>query len=48
MPHPVYAEQHWVSVLNPSPATFERIKPLLGSAYQVAVQRRQRRQARRS
>lgn len=48
MPHPVYAEQHWVSVLNPSPATFERIKPLLGSAYQVAVRRRQRRQARRS
>src|SRR5690242_14465798 len=33
MPHPVYAPQSWVSVLNPSEATFERVKPLLAEAY---------------
>jgi hypothetical protein len=29
----------WVCVLNPSPATFETIKPLLAEAYQRAVSR---------
>jgi Family of unknown function (DUF6194) len=36
MPHPVYAPQSWVSVLNPSAATFEKLKPLLAEAYQRA------------
>jgi hypothetical protein len=35
MPHPVYATQHWVSVLNPSKATFDgTVKPLLAEAYE--------------
>lgn len=34
MPHPVYAKQHYVSILNPSAATFDGvIKPLLKEAH---------------
>jgi hypothetical protein len=34
LPHPVYAQQHWVSVLNPSAETFETlVKPLLKEAH---------------
>jgi hypothetical protein len=39
IPHPVYAPQSWVSVLNPSDETFEAIQPLLAEAYDLAVQR---------
>ena len=39
LPHPVYAPQAWVCVLNPSEATFERVRPLLAEAYQRAVRR---------
>jgi Family of unknown function (DUF6194) len=39
MPHPVYGGQHWVSVLNPSEATFEKLRPLLDEAYRIAVRR---------
>ena len=40
MPHPVYAPQSWVSVLNPSDATFESLQPLLQEAYARAAKRR--------
>lgn len=34
VPHPVYAQQHWVAILNPSAATFEAVvKPLLREAH---------------
>src|SRR5262252_3664632 len=39
MPHPVYGINHWVSVLNPSDATFESLQPLLAEAYGIAVRR---------
>jgi hypothetical protein len=41
LPHPVYARQHWISILNPSPTTFETVvEPLLDEAYgRVAAQR---------
>jgi hypothetical protein len=39
IPHPVYAPQSWVSVLNPSEATFESVKPYLQEAYDIAVKR---------
>jgi Family of unknown function (DUF6194) len=45
MPHPVYAPQSWVCVLNPSPDTFEAVKPLLAEAYSRVVARHARRQA---
>jgi hypothetical protein len=40
MPHPVYAPQSFVCVLNPSEATFEQLKPLLAEAYARAAGRR--------
>ena len=47
LPHPVYGRQHWVCVLNPSEATFESaVRPLLAEAYQVAVDRQERRAGR--
>ena len=45
MPHPVYAPQSWVCVLNPSPETFEAVKPLLADAYAKVATRHARRQA---
>ena len=37
LPHPVYGWMAWVSVLNPSPATFEIVKPLLAEAHGLAA-----------
>jgi hypothetical protein len=37
MPHPVYGRNYWISVLNPSDATLERLRPLLQEAYDRAV-----------
>ena len=39
MPHPVYARQAWVSILNPTSDTFESVKPLLAEAYSSASKR---------
>jgi Family of unknown function (DUF6194) len=39
MPHPAYARQSWVCVLNPSPETFEAVKPLLAEAYAIVATR---------
>lgn len=39
LPHPVYAPQSWVCVLNPSAETFETVRPLLAEAYDQAVKR---------
>jgi len=43
MPHPHYAPQYFICVLSPSEATFERIRPLLAEAYDIAVRRYTRR-----
>src|SRR5215831_15122724 len=39
LPHPVYAPQTWVCVLNPSDETFQAVRPLLAEAYDLAVRR---------
>jgi len=39
MPHPDYSSQFFICVLSPSEATFEKIKPLLAEAYDVAMKR---------
>lgn len=39
MPHPHYAQQYFICVLSPSEATFERVRPLLAEAYDIAVRR---------
>jgi uncharacterized protein DUF6194 len=44
MPHPVYAAQFWVCVLNPSDATFEGLTPLLDEANARAARRMASRQ----
>lgn len=42
MPHPVYAPQSWVCVLNPSAATFRGLQPVLAEAYARASNRHAR------
>jgi hypothetical protein len=44
MPHPVYAPQSFVCVLNPTGETFEAVKPLLADAYGRVADRQTRRQ----
>jgi hypothetical protein len=39
MPHPEYAQYHFICVLSPSEETFETIRPLLTEAYQIAAGR---------
>jgi hypothetical protein len=40
MPHPVYAPQSWVCILNPSEAKFQEVvQPLLADAYNRAASR---------
>ncbi|HZC04968.1 MAG TPA: DUF6194 family protein [Ktedonobacterales bacterium] len=47
MPHPVYAPQSYVCVLNPGPEMFEAVKPLLAEAYSLVVTRYERKRAQR-
>lgn len=47
MPHPVYAPQSFVCVLNPGLETFEAIKPLLAEAYSIVATRHARNQTTR-
>lgn len=42
IPHPVYGNMFWLSVLNPSEATFASLQPLLAEAYALAVSRTRR------
>ena len=40
LPHPVYAPQSWISILNPSDAIFQsQVQPLLADAYNQAVRK---------
>jgi hypothetical protein len=35
IPHPVYARQRWIAILNPSRETFDQtVKPLIAEAYE--------------
>lgn len=45
MPHPDYSSQHFLCVLSPSEATFERIRPMLAQAYDIAMKRYNKRNA---
>lgn len=45
MPHPDYAAQSYLCVLNPSDTTFQKLQPLLNEAYELAVRRATRHQA---
>ena len=39
MPHPEYAQYHFICVLSPGEETFEKIRPLLAEAYDIAARR---------
>ena len=39
MPHPEYAQYHFICVLSPSEETFGKIRPLLAEAYDIAARR---------
>ncbi len=43
MPHPVYAAMSWVCVLNPGSKTLEQVQSLLHEAYDMAVEKRDKR-----
>lgn len=43
VPHPDYASQSWICVLNPSATTFQKLQPWLTEAYELAVRRASRR-----
>ena len=43
IPHPVYAAQAWVAILNPGEATAGQARSLLTDAHALAVQRHDRR-----
>jgi Family of unknown function (DUF6194) len=46
LPHPVYASQWWVCVLNPNEETFQReIRPMLAEAHALAAKRHRSRRA---
>lgn len=47
MPHPDYAAQNYVCVLNPGETTFEKVRDLLAEAYDLAVRRDARLQKKR-
>ena len=45
VPHPVYARQRWISIVNPSDATVrDSLLPLIGEAHDRLVAQRERRQ----
>jgi Family of unknown function (DUF6194) len=39
MPHPEYAQYHFICVLSPSEETFEEIRTFLAEAYNIAARR---------
>jgi hypothetical protein len=45
LPHPVYAAQGWVSVLNPGAQTLAELETLLRLAHDRALRRHQRRES---
>jgi hypothetical protein len=46
MPHPFYASQYWVSVVNPGEATLNTVSTLLVEAYEFAVRKYAKHRAR--
>jgi hypothetical protein len=48
MPHPVYASQYWVCVVNPGGRTLGTVRTLLSEAYEFAVRKHTNQQTRRA
>jgi hypothetical protein len=45
-PHPMYASQYWVSVVNPGPATLDTVRSMLIEAHGLAARKYANHQAR--
>ena len=44
LPHPVYAKQRWIAILNPSRDSFDKVvKPLISEAYERLLRSHRRR-----
>jgi hypothetical protein len=48
MPHPIYASQYWVSVVNPDQATLDTVRRLLTEAHGYAARKYANQRKRRS
>jgi Family of unknown function (DUF6194) len=48
MPHPFYASQYWVSVVNPGEATLQTVRTFLAEAHEFAARKYANRQARQA
>lgn len=48
MPHPEYASQYWVCVVNPGTASLPEVRELLREAYEFAARKHANHRARRS
>jgi Family of unknown function (DUF6194) len=48
LPHPIYASQHWVCVVEPGEATMDTVRRLLAEAYGFAVRKFTNERARRA
>jgi hypothetical protein len=46
IPHPVYGAQSWLSVVNPGPATADKVKVLLAEAHVRAIARYEKQRSR--
>jgi hypothetical protein len=47
VPHPTYASQYWVCVVNPGDTTRQTVRTLLAEAYEFAARKHANREARR-
>jgi hypothetical protein len=45
MPHPIYAPMSWICILNPSDASFEKVRTFLAEAYELDVKKYGKRKA---
>jgi hypothetical protein len=48
VPHPIYASQHWVSVVNPAGETLSTVRTFLVEAHEFAARKHANHQARRT
>ncbi|MDT0531456.1 DUF6194 family protein [Micromonospora sp. DSM 115977] len=47
LPHPIYARQHWVCVVNPGAASVDAVRQLLAEAYDFAARKHANHRSRR-
>jgi hypothetical protein len=48
MPHPVYASQHWVCIVNPGAASWNSVRDLIAEAHEFAARKHANRRTRQA